>query len=208
MPTHSITPGGHSAHEGPGPVPRTTHLRHAGAAGGGERWTRTVPVVGGVVYGLYAVWITQNHGFSSGMSWLTGLVAAVATAALGYAIIHNRARMIPEVRAAAFGTLFGAAMGFLHSLTGSSVLRSAGIGLSFGIAMALTSYYVFHWHEQRYGDRYGEQAAGTSVQPTHARPGRPGQPGYPGQVGQAGQPVRDTGPGDSGQEGGVPRMGM
>ncbi|MFF4158350.1 hypothetical protein [Streptomyces sp. NPDC001678] len=142
--THSIMPGRHHAHEGPGPVPRTGHVRH-------ERTTPTagwaVPVFGGFVLGLYAVFLSHENGFGELQGWMLGLVAAVVSAGLGYLVIRNRNKMITEVRAASFGALFGVSMGFLRSLTRVSVLEASWIGLVFGACMALASYYLFYWHE-------------------------------------------------------------
>ncbi|MEV4739940.1 hypothetical protein [Streptomyces sp. NPDC049555] len=138
MSTHTMLPGRH-AHEGPGPVPRGAHP--------GSRATWAVPAVAAFVYGLYVVFISHENGFSEAGGWLLGLVAAVVSFAVGYALVRGRDRMITEVRAAAFGALFGICMGFLHNLGGGSVLRSAGIGLTLGIGMGLTAYYVFYVHE-------------------------------------------------------------
>ncbi|MEU4210185.1 hypothetical protein AB0F13_09350 [Streptomyces sp. NPDC026206] len=145
MPTHSMLPGRHHAHEGPGPVPRTGYVRH------GERTARSewaVPVAGGVVLGLYTVFLAHENGFSELSGWLLGLVAALASTALGYVLVRERHRMMIEARAVAFGALFGASMGFLRSLVQVSVLRAAGTGLVFGLCMAVVAYYVFYWHER------------------------------------------------------------
>ncbi|ARZ69604.1 hypothetical protein M1P56_01915 [Streptomyces sp. HU2014] len=145
MPTHSIMPGRHHhAHEGPGPVARGTHLPHAGREG---RWTRDVPIAGGVVLGLYATYLASQNGFSTLGYWMMGLAVAVVSMGIGYVLIRQRNRMVAEVRAAAFGTLFGCCMGFLHSLGGGTVLRASEIGLLLGLGMGLASYYVFYWHE-------------------------------------------------------------
>ncbi|MBB5119994.1 hypothetical protein AF335_23160 [Streptomyces eurocidicus] len=142
MPTHSLTPGHH--HDAPGPVARGTRLPHARREG---RWTRNVPVVGGIVLGLYATYLASQNGFSTLGYWMMGLAVAVVSMGLGYVLIRERGRMITEVRAAAFGTLFGCSMGFLHSLGGGTVLRASQIGLLAGLGMGLASYYVFYWHE-------------------------------------------------------------
>ncbi|MFI9311428.1 hypothetical protein [Streptomyces triculaminicus] len=143
MPTHSIT-GRYPAHEAPGPVSRTGHVRHEGRASRAE-WG--VPVLGGAILGLYAVFLAHDNGFSEGGGWVLGIVAGVIAAALGYFVIHERNQMITEVRATAFGTLFGVSMGFLRSLSGASVLDSCFVGLAFGLGMGLASYYIFYWHE-------------------------------------------------------------
>ncbi|MFI9203492.1 hypothetical protein [Streptomyces sp. NPDC053048] len=144
MPAHSILPGRHPAHEGPGPVPGSGHVRHERHA---SRATWAVPVSLGVVLGLYAVFLAHDNGYSALGGWAVGLVAAVVSAGLGYALIRQRDRMITEVRAVAFGSLFGIAMGFLRSLSGATTLDACMVGLAFGLAMGVVSYYVFYWHE-------------------------------------------------------------
>ncbi|MFD0382901.1 hypothetical protein ACFQ2B_12535 [Streptomyces stramineus] len=76
-----------------------------------------------------------------------GLAVAVVSMGAGYVLLRERNRMVAEVRAAAFGALFGCSMGFLYSLAGGTVLRAVEIGLLLGLGMGLASYYVFHWHE-------------------------------------------------------------
>ncbi|RLU94605.1 hypothetical protein CTZ27_17975 [Streptomyces griseocarneus] len=145
MPAHSIMPGRQpAAHEGPGPVARGTHLPHAARS---DRWTWAVPLAGAVMLGLYGVFLASENGWPTLNYWLLGLALAVVSGVLGHALIRQRDKMITEVRAAAFGSLLGASIGFLHALTGATVLRSAQIGLLVGLGMGLTSYYVFYWHE-------------------------------------------------------------
>ncbi|MFF7730609.1 hypothetical protein [Streptomyces sp. NPDC008001] len=144
--THSIMPGHHhQAHEGPGPVARGTPLR----SGRPARFTWAVPVTGGVALGLFAIFLAGNNGYTAGASVVIGVVAGLIAMAAGYALLRERNTMIAEVRAAAFGALFGGSMGFLHSLSGGSVMRSAGIGVLTALGMGVASYYVFHWHEHR-----------------------------------------------------------
>ncbi|MEV6675152.1 hypothetical protein [Streptomyces sp. NPDC051162] len=144
MPTHSIMPGHHPGHEGPGPVPRGTHLRGADHA---SRLSWAVPLTGAVVLGLYAVFLSGRNGFTTLGSWLMGIAVALVSGGVGYVLIRERKKMITEVRAVAYGSLFGCSMGFLYSLSGDSVLRSIEIGLLLGLGMGLVSYYVFYSHE-------------------------------------------------------------
>ncbi|MGW2190331.1 hypothetical protein [Streptomyces sp. NPDC001719] len=144
MPTHSIMPGHHRGHEGPGPVPSGTHLRGADHA---SRLSWAVPLTGAVVLGLYAVFLASQNGFTTPGAWLMGIAVALVSGGAGYVLIRERKKMITEVRAVAFGALFGCSMGLLYSLSGDSVLRSIEIGLLLGLGMGLASYYVFYWHE-------------------------------------------------------------
>ncbi|MEV4437575.1 hypothetical protein AB0K09_00935 [Streptomyces sp. NPDC049577] len=141
MPSHAITSGRHRhAHEGPGPVSRGV-LHHR------SRAARVIPVVGGVAFGLYTVFLSGENGASAGHAWLEGLVAALVTGGLGHVLIRERHRMIAEVAAIANGALFGAAMGFLYSLSDVSVLRAGSIGLLLGACLAVACYYVFYNHD-------------------------------------------------------------
>ncbi|MEU2869185.1 hypothetical protein ABZ769_08260 [Streptomyces olivoreticuli] len=144
MPTHSIMPGHHRGHEGPGPVARGTHLPGEGHA---SRLPWAVPATGGFMLGLYAVFLSSQNGYSTLGSWLMGIVVALVSAGAGYVLIRERKKMVTEVRAIAYGSLFGVSMGFLYSLSGDSVLRSIEIGLLLGLGMGLASYYLFYWHE-------------------------------------------------------------
>lgn len=140
----------HAAHEGPGPVARRTHLpqtRRTAETGHAARWEWAAPVTGGVALGLYAVFISSQHGGSTLHAWLVGIVAALVSIAVGHVLIRERHRMVAEVRAAAFGALFGVSMGFLYSLAGPTALRASEIGLLMGLGMGLVSYYVFYLHE-------------------------------------------------------------
>ncbi|WKU45304.1 hypothetical protein Q3V23_15190 [Streptomyces sp. VNUA116] len=142
--THSIMPGHHhAAHEGPGPVARGTRL------GEPARWTWAVPLTGGVALGLFAIFLAGNNGYTTGAAVVIGVVAGLIAMAAGYALLRERNTMIAEVRAAAFGALFGGSMGFLHALSGGTVIRSAGIGVLTGLGMGVASYYVFYGHEHR-----------------------------------------------------------
>ncbi len=106
-----------------------------------------LPVTAAVAYGLYVLFLDHSNGSSWGRAALLALVAAVVTGALGLLLVARRAALSTEVRALAFGALFGCAMGFLYSLTGPSVLRSVTMGLVLGAALALVSLYVFRAHE-------------------------------------------------------------
>ncbi|MFI9720532.1 hypothetical protein ACIHFE_12870 [Streptomyces sp. NPDC052396] len=150
MPAH-ILPGRHTAHPGPGPVARDRHLparvTRTGPVPDVSRPAWLIPVIGGVVLGLYTVFLSHNNGFSEGSGWLLGLVAAVIATGVGYLLVRERNAMTTEARAITFGALLGVSIGFLHSVAGGTWLRSCGIGLFSGIGMGLLSYYVFYEHE-------------------------------------------------------------
>ncbi|MFJ4480361.1 hypothetical protein [Streptomyces xanthochromogenes] len=108
-----------------------------------------VPVVLGVAYGIWAAGIQRNGG-NGVITWgqvVLGVVSGVVLIALGIGLLRIQSALPREIRAAAYGTLFGCAMGFLYSLSDHSVLRSSGIGAAFGAGMFLTAFYVFYTHE-------------------------------------------------------------
>jgi hypothetical protein len=124
-------------------VPATSHrtAHHL------SRAALTIPVVLGVVYGFYASAIQRSGGAITGGQIVLGFVSGLAVIALGIGLLSIQSALPRELRAAAYGTLFGAAMGFLYSLSGHSVLKSSGMGAIFGGAMFLVSFYVFYTHE-------------------------------------------------------------
>ncbi|MEU9099173.1 hypothetical protein [Streptomyces sp. NPDC048361] len=110
-----------------------------------------VPVVLGVAYGIWAAAIQRNAGSSgvlTGGQIVLGVVSGVVLIALGLGLLRVQSALPREIRAAAYATVFGCAMGFLYSLSDHSVLRSSGIGAIWGGAMLLVSFYVFYTHEQ------------------------------------------------------------
>ncbi|GAA0443752.1 hypothetical protein [Streptomyces olivaceiscleroticus] len=112
--------------------------------------TTGVPVVGGVAYGIYAGLLDHSTGSSSVHAFLLGLIATVVTVVLGLALMRVQDRMIIEIRALAYGVLFGATMGFLYSLAGTSTaLKATGYGALFGAIMLAVSLYLFRNHDSR-----------------------------------------------------------
>ncbi|MFF4181861.1 hypothetical protein ACFYZ9_01610 [Streptomyces sp. NPDC001691] len=123
----------------PAPSRRTAH--HP------SRALLAVPVVLGVAYGIYAAVIQRGGGALTGGQIVLGVVSGLVLMALGMGLLSIQSALPRELRAAAYGTLFGSGMGFLYSLAGHSVFRSSGIGAIFGGAMFLVSFYVFYTHE-------------------------------------------------------------
>ncbi|MET8008953.1 hypothetical protein ABZU86_03495 [Streptomyces sp. NPDC005271] len=103
-----------------------------------------VPLVLGVVFGGWAIFIDHNQGSSLLAAGILGLVAAVVVGAVCYAVGRVQSPLMPELRAALYGTVLGCALGFLYSVSGASVYRASGVGLGVGLAMTAMAYYVFH----------------------------------------------------------------
>lgn len=106
-----------------------------------------VPVTLGILYGVWAPFI-QRHGSPLNALQITlGVVSGLAVAGLVFVLMRLPRTMAPELRAMSFGVVAGVSVGFLHSLTYASVLRSSGIGLAVGAAAALATFYYFHTRE-------------------------------------------------------------
>ncbi|MER5496452.1 MULTISPECIES: hypothetical protein [unclassified Streptomyces] len=106
-----------------------------------------IPVTLGAAYGLYASFILRNNGASGFRQFWYGLITAVVLAVLCYGLGRIQRRMLPLVRAVAYGALTAAAIGLLVGLTDSSVLRSSALGLSVGLGMFVSAFYIFYTHE-------------------------------------------------------------
>ncbi|WP_251070764.1 hypothetical protein [Streptomyces sp. ISL-96] len=107
-----------------------------------------MPAVLGVAYGIYASFIARDAGPVTGWNVGFGVICAVIVAALCFLLGRTQRAMIPLVRAAAYGALFGVALGFLHSLSENSILSSVVVGGALGAGMTVAAFYVFYTHEQ------------------------------------------------------------
>ncbi|NUK10457.1 hypothetical protein HRW18_21215 [Streptomyces lunaelactis] len=106
-----------------------------------------LPVTLGVAYGIYVVAIDRGaKGFTSGQ-FVLGVVSGLVLAALAFALGRIQQALPRELRSAAYAALCGVAIGFLYSLTGESVLKSAGMGVIFAAVMFAASFYVFYTRE-------------------------------------------------------------
>lgn len=102
-----------------------------------------LPVIAALGFGCYTLWIDHTGGAKGAQAALLGLIAAVVTGALGLLLVHYQSTMITEVRALAYGALFGISMGWLYNLSGPSVLKSTTWGLVMGSIMFAVSLYIF-----------------------------------------------------------------
>lgn len=106
-----------------------------------------VPVTLGILYGVWAPFIQRHGGPLNALQIALGLISGLALAGLVFVLMRLPRTIEPELRAAAFGVVAGMSVGFLHSLTYASVLRSSGIGLAVGGATAIAVFYYFHTRE-------------------------------------------------------------
>ncbi|MEU6974671.1 hypothetical protein [Streptomyces sp. NPDC046371] len=110
-----------------------------------------VPATIGILYGLYAPVIVRDGGaLSWGQLWL-GLISAVVLAVAIYGLRRYGGRLRRELRAAAWGALTGIAIGFLYSLSGSSIYSSTLLGLIVAGVNGGAAYYLFYTHEDAAG---------------------------------------------------------
>ncbi|MER5772497.1 hypothetical protein [Streptomyces sp. NPDC001985] len=122
-------------------VHATVPARHHGSLS----WA--VPLALGAFFGFYAGFL---HRTGRAVGWgdvLYGVVAGLIFTALAYGLGRVQNALPRELRATAYGVLCGIAIGFLHSLTGDSVLRSAGVGLILAAVTLVVFFYIFYQRE-------------------------------------------------------------
>lgn len=112
-----------------------------------------IPATLAFCYCLYAAFITGDNGWSTGLSWLIALLSAGILALLCFAVGRWQSGRQPETVAAAYGMVFGLAMGYLLSLNDWSILKSCGVGLALAAAMAVSVFYIDHTHQRWTGRR-------------------------------------------------------
>ncbi|MFF8957814.1 hypothetical protein [Streptomyces sp. NPDC014894] len=122
-------------------VHATTPARAHGSLG----WA--IPVALGALFGFYAGFLRRTGEAVGWGDVLYGVVAGLIFIALAFGLGRIQGALPRELRAGAYAALCGVAIGFLHSLTGASVLRSVGMGLFFAAAMLVVSFYAFYTRE-------------------------------------------------------------
>lgn len=141
MATHATMPTRGGSRRTRGTHARVRVRRHHSWLG----WA--TPLVLGVIFGFYAAFIRREGGPSTGGQVVLGVVSGVVLAALCFALGRLQHVLQPELRAAAYGALTGCAIGFLVSMNGSSVLRSAGIGVAVAAGALVCAFYYFYTRE-------------------------------------------------------------
>ncbi|MER6911379.1 hypothetical protein ABT354_06875 [Streptomyces sp. NPDC000594] len=106
-----------------------------------------IPLALGALFGFYAGFLRRTGEAVGWGDVLYGVVAGLIFTVLAYGLGRIQHSLPRELRAFAYAALCGVAIGFLHSLTGESILRSVGMGLMFAAAMLVVSFYVFYTHE-------------------------------------------------------------
>ncbi|KPI09436.1 hypothetical protein OK074_3242 [Actinobacteria bacterium OK074] len=112
-----------------------------------------VPVAVGLVYGFWCAAIRRDGGPITGWNVLFGFVCALAFAAVWTGVRLLAPRLKREPHAVLWAAFAGVALGFVHSQTGASVLRSAFIAVALAVPVFLVLFYRYYTHEDAAGHR-------------------------------------------------------
>ncbi|MFE2527620.1 hypothetical protein ACFXEL_25630 [Streptomyces sp. NPDC059382] len=104
-------------------------------------------LLAGLVYGVWAAFIKRQMGPVDAGNVFYGILCGVLFAAIMFTLGRIGNRLPRELHAAAYGAFGGVAVGYLYSLTGDSVLRSAGLGIAVAAATGLTAFYRYYMRE-------------------------------------------------------------
>ena len=112
-----------------------------------------IPVVLGLVYGYWAAANRRDGGPITGWNVLFGFVTAIAFIVLCIAVATFAPLLKRELHSAVKSGFAGAAVGFLYSQTGESVLRSTALGLAVAAGIFVVFFYRYYTHEDGEGNR-------------------------------------------------------
>ncbi|MCP3769438.1 hypothetical protein [Streptomyces sp. MAR25Y5] len=112
-----------------------------------------VPVVLGLVYGLWAATNRRYGGPLTGWNVLFGFLTALVFAVLCIALLSVGPKLRREVHAVAWGAFSGAAIGFLVSQSPMSVMESAAVGVAVAAGVFAFLFYRYYTHEDAQGHR-------------------------------------------------------
>jgi hypothetical protein len=112
-----------------------------------------IPVVLGLVYGYWAAANRRGGGPITGWNILFGFVTAIAFIALCVAVATFAPLLQRELHSGVKSAFAGAAVGFLYSQTGESVLRSIALGLVVAVAVFGVFFYRYYTREDAEGNR-------------------------------------------------------
>ncbi|MFJ3193553.1 hypothetical protein ACIPJQ_13040 [Streptomyces griseoviridis] len=112
-----------------------------------------IPVVLGLVYGLWAAANRRDGGPITGWNVLFGFVTAIAFIVLCLAVARFAPLLKRELHSLVKSAFAGASVGFLYSQTGASVLRSAGLGVAVTAAVFAVFFYRYYTREDAVGNR-------------------------------------------------------
>ncbi|MET9433391.1 hypothetical protein [Streptomyces sp. NPDC006551] len=110
-----------------------------------------LPVVLGVIYGLYASTVARHGGPLTWGQAVLGVVSAAVVAVAFHALRRWQRALPRELRAVAWGSMAGIAIGFLFSLSNASVLSAVVLALLVGAGVFCVAFYLFYTHEDATG---------------------------------------------------------
>ncbi|MDG9718490.1 hypothetical protein [Streptomyces sp. DH24] len=114
-----------------------------------------LPLVLGLVYGYWAAANRRGGGPVTGWNLLFGFVTALVFMALYVAVRALAQRLRREPHALLWAGFAGAAVGFLISQTGSTVLRSTVLALAVAAGVFAVAFYRYYTREDAEGHRVG-----------------------------------------------------
>ncbi|QFZ75239.1 hypothetical protein GFH48_19980 [Streptomyces fagopyri] len=114
-----------------------------------------VPVLGGLVYGLWAASINRGGGPITGWNVLFGFVSAIVFAAVCVGVLRVAPMMRRELHAVLWAVFAGVAFGFIYSQADHSVLRSTMMSLAVAFGVFAVNFYRFYTHEDGAGHPVG-----------------------------------------------------
>ncbi|MFF7543959.1 hypothetical protein ACFZCU_10010 [Streptomyces canus] len=112
-----------------------------------------IPVVLGLVYGYWAAANRRDGGPITGWNLLFGFVTAIAFIVLCIAVATFAPLLKRELHSAVKSGFAGAAVGFLYSQTGESVLRSTALGMAVAAGIFVVFFYRYYTREDGAGNR-------------------------------------------------------
>ncbi|WP_329336886.1 hypothetical protein OG866_21190 [Streptomyces sp. NBC_00663] len=112
-----------------------------------------IPVVLGLVYGYWAAANRRGGGEITGWNILFGFVTALAFIVLCVAVATFAPLLKRELHSLVKSAFAGAAIGFLYSQTGESVLRSTALGVAVAAGVFAVFFYRYYTHEDGEGNR-------------------------------------------------------
>ncbi|MCX5377338.1 hypothetical protein [Streptomyces sp. NBC_00091] len=105
------------------------------------------PLLLGLVYGVWAAFINRQMGPVDAGNVFYGILCGLLFAGCMFALARVGPKLKRELHATAYGVFGGVAVGYLHSLTNVSVLRSTTVGLFVALGVGLTAFYRYYTRE-------------------------------------------------------------
>ncbi|PWI16806.1 hypothetical protein DI272_23540 [Streptomyces sp. Act143] len=112
-----------------------------------------IPVALGLVYGYWAAANRRGGGEITGWNVLFGFVTALAFIVLCIAVATFAPLLKRELHSLVKSAFAGAAIGFLYSQTGESVLRCTALGVAVTAGIFVVFFYRYYTHEDAEGNR-------------------------------------------------------